>query len=39
VFGPKPRALASTGRLVNIDTLEDLAEAERVVRERGPAAF
>jgi CMP-N-acetylneuraminic acid synthetase len=39
VFGPKPRALAVTARLVNIDTLEDLAEAERVVRERGPAGF
>ncbi len=39
VFGPKPRALASTGRLVNIDTLEDLAEAERIVRERGHAGL
>ena len=35
VFGPKPRALASMRRLVNIDTLEDLAEAERLVKERG----
>jgi CMP-N-acetylneuraminic acid synthetase len=34
VFGPKPRALAVTARLVNIDTLEDLAEAERLLRDR-----
>lgn len=39
VFGPKPRALAAAGRLVNIDTLEDLAEAERLVRERGHTGF
>jgi CMP-N-acetylneuraminic acid synthetase len=39
VFGPKPRALASTGRLVNIDTLEDLVEAERLVNERGHTGF
>ncbi|PYN41639.1 MAG: acylneuraminate cytidylyltransferase family protein [Candidatus Rokuibacteriota bacterium] len=35
VFGPKPRALVVTTPLVNIDTLEDLAEAERLLRDRG----
>ena len=35
VFGPKPRALTVTTPLVNIDTLEDLAEAERLLRNRG----
>ena len=39
VFGPKPRALAVTARLVNIDTLEDLAEAERLLRDREHAGF
>jgi CMP-N-acetylneuraminic acid synthetase len=39
VFGPKPCALAVTGRLVNIDTLEDLAEAERLLRDREHARF
>jgi len=31
VFGPKPRALTVTVPLVNIDTLEDLEEAERLL--------
>jgi CMP-N-acetylneuraminic acid synthetase len=35
VFGPKPRALAVTTPLVNIDTLEDLVEAERLLKSRG----
>jgi CMP-N-acetylneuraminic acid synthetase len=39
VFGPKPRALATTTRLVNIDTPEDLAEAERLLRNREHAGF
>jgi CMP-N-acetylneuraminic acid synthetase len=37
VFGPKPRALVVTTPLVNIDTVEDLAEAERQLRDRGQA--
>ena len=39
VFGPKPRALTVTARLVNIDTLEDLAEAERLLGDRERAGF
>jgi CMP-N-acetylneuraminic acid synthetase len=35
VFGPKPRALTVTTPLVNIDTFEDLAEAERLLKSRG----
>ncbi len=37
VFGPKPRALTVTTPMVNIDTLEDLAEAERLLRNHGHA--
>ena len=37
VFGPKPRALTVTTPLVNIDTFEDLAEAERLLKSRGHA--
>ena len=37
VFGPKPRALAVTTPLVNIDTVEDLVEAERLLKSRGHA--
>jgi len=39
VFGPKPRALMVPMPLVNIDTLEDLADAERLLRDRGQAGF
>ena len=39
VFGPKPRALTVTTPLVNIDTLADLEEAERLLRNRGHAGF
>jgi CMP-N-acetylneuraminic acid synthetase len=35
VFGPKPRALTTTSPLVNIDTFEDLAKAERLLESRG----
>ena len=37
VFGPKPRALRTTTPLVNIDTFEDLAEAERLLERHGHA--
>jgi CMP-N-acetylneuraminic acid synthetase len=37
VFGPKPRALMVPIPLVNIDTLEDLVDAERLLRDRGHA--
>ena len=37
VLGPKPRALEVTEPIVNIDTLEDLAEAERLLRSRDRA--
>jgi hypothetical protein len=34
VLGPKPKALPVTDTLINIDSLEDLAEAEQLFADR-----